>query len=197
VQVPLDLAEMHDAINAIVGDGRRASEIIQRLRGLARKTRPEKVALNINDVINELIPLVHREMLSHRVSLRLELAPMLPLVKGDRVQLQQVIINLAVNAMEAMAPVTDRPRELIIRSQQGDSGQVLIAVKDTGMGIDPEDMNQLFKAFFTTKPSGMGMGLSICRTIVENHGGTLTALPNAGPGATLQFTLQSFQEAKS
>jgi two-component system sensor kinase FixL len=196
-QDPLDLAEMRDAIHAIVGDGRRASEIIQRIRGLARKTRPEKVALDINDVINEVIPLVHREMLSHRVSLRLELASMLPPVRGDRVQLQQVIINLAVNGMEAMAPVTDRPRELIIRSQQDDSSQVLVAVKDSGIGIDPEHLNQLFKAFFTTKPSGMGMGLSICRTIIENHGGTLSALPNAGPGATLQFTLRSLQEATS
>ena len=95
---------------------------------------------------------------------------------GDRVQLQQVIINLIVNGMEAMAPVTDRPRELVVRSQLDDSGQVLVAVEDSGVGIDPENAKQLFNAFFTTKPSGMGMGLSICRSIVEDHGGTVVGL---------------------
>ena len=104
---------------------------------------------------------MQQEVLSHRVSLRLELAPTLPAVLGDRVQLQQVIINLIVNGMEAMAPVTDRPRELVVRSQLDDGGQVLVAVQDSGVGIDPENAKQLFNAFFTTKPGGMGMGLSI------------------------------------
>ena len=112
-------------------------------------------------------------------------------------QLQQVIINLLVNAMEAMATVSDRPRELVIRSAQDDTGQVLVAVQDSGVGLDPENLKQLFNAFFTTKPSGMGMGLSICRSIIENHGGRLWASPNAGHGATFQFTLASHPETQS
>jgi signal transduction histidine kinase len=154
------------------------------------------VAVNLNDAISEVIPLVQQEAVSHRVSLRLELAPTLPAVLGDRVQLQQVILNLIVNGMEAMADVTDRPRELVIRSQLDDGGLVLVAIEDTGIGIDLENAKQLFNAFFTTKPRGMGMGLSICRSIIENHGGRLWASPNAGPGATFQFTLQSHPEAR-
>jgi PAS domain S-box-containing protein len=191
-----DLAEVREALGDVISNGRRASEIIQRLRALSRKTETQKVALDINEVINEVIQLVEQEVLSHRVSLRLELAPALPAVLGDRVQLQQVIINLIVNGMEAMAPVTDRARELVVRSQLDDSGQVLVAVQDSGVGIDPENAKKLFNAFFTTKPSGMGMGLSICRSIVENHGGTLSASRNAGPGSTFQFTLQSHQEVR-
>ena len=195
-EVP-DLAEVREAVGDMISNGRRASEIIQRLRALSRKTETQKAALDINDAISEVIPLVQQEVLSHRVSLRLELAPTLPAVLGDRVQLQQVIINLIVNGMEAMAPVTDRPRELVVRSQLDDSGQVLVAVEDSGIGIDPENAKQLFNAFFTTKPSGMGMGLSICRSIIENHGGRLWASRNAGPGATFQFALRSHQEVRS
>jgi signal transduction histidine kinase len=113
------------------------------------------------------------------------------------VQLQQVIINLIVNGGEAMEPVTDRPRELVVRSQLDGSSQVLVAVEDSGIGIDPENAKQLFNAFFTTKPSGMGMGLSICRSIIEYHGGRLWASRNAGPGGTFQFTLQPHQEVRS
>jgi PAS domain S-box-containing protein len=194
-EVP-DLAEVRDALGDVVSNGRRASEIIQRLRALSRKTGTQKAALDINDAISEVIPLVQQEVLSHRVSLRLDLAPTLPAVLGDRVQLQQVIINLVVNGMEAMAPVTDRPRKLVVSSQLDDSGDVLVAVEDSGLGIDPENANKLFNAFFTTKPSGMGMGLSICRSIIEDHGGRLRASRNAGPGATFQFTLRSQPEAR-
>jgi signal transduction histidine kinase len=109
------------------------------------------------------------------------------------VQLQQVILNLIVNGMDALATVTDRPRDLVVRSQMDDSGQVLVTVEDSGVGIDPENAKQLFNAFFTTKPSGLGMGLSICRSIIENHGGRLWASHNAGAGTTFQFTLQSHQ----
>ena len=157
----------------------------------------QKVALDINEVIHEVVPLVQGQVLSHRVSLRLKLAPTLPAVLGDRVQLQQVILNLIVNGMEAMAPVTDRRRELVVRSQLDAGGLVLVAIEDAGIGIDPENAKQLFNAFFTTKPSGMGMGLSICRSIIENHGGALWASRNAGPGATFQFTLPSHQEVRS
>jgi signal transduction histidine kinase len=128
--------------------------------------------------------------------LRLELASGLPLVHVDRIQLQQVIINLVMNGMEAMAPVTDRPRELKILSQR-EADAVLVAVRDSGVGIDPEHVDRLFNAFFTTKPGGMGMGLSICRSIIEAHGGKLWAFRNTGAGATFQFTLPRHQETAS
>jgi C4-dicarboxylate-specific signal transduction histidine kinase len=192
-EVP-DLAEVRGALDDMISNGRRASEIIYRLRALSRRTEIQKAALDINDAIREVIPLLQHEVLSHRVSLRLELALTLPAVLGDRVQLQQVIINLIVNGMEAMAPVTDRSRELVVRSQLDASGEVLIAVEDSGIGIDPENAKRLFNAFFTTKPSGMGMGLSICRSIIENHDGRLWASRNAGHGATFQFALPSRPE---
>ena len=187
-EVP-DLAEVRGALDDMISNGRRASEIIHRLRALSRRTEIQKVALDINDAIREVIPLLQHEVLSHRVSLRLELALTLPAVLGDRVQLQQVIINLIVNGMEAMAPVTDRSRELVVRSQLDASGEVLIAVEDSGIGIDPENAKRLFNAFFTTKPSGMGMGLSICRSIIENHGGRLWMSPRAPHGTTFRFTV--------
>jgi signal transduction histidine kinase len=115
----------------------------------------------------------------------------LPSILGDRVQLQQVIINLVINAIQAMASITDRPRTLLIRSQQSEDGRVLVAVRDSGTGIEAESVNKLFKAFFTTKPSGMGMGLSICRTIIEAHSGQVSAANNSGPGATFQLILPS------
>ena len=153
-----DLAEVREALGDMIRNGRRAGEIIQRLRALSGKTETQKVALDINDVIREVIPLVHQEVLSHRVSLRLELAPTLPPLLGDRVQLQQVILNLIVNGMEAMAPVTDRPRELVVRSQLDDGGQVLVAVQDSGVGIDPEKATQLFNAFYHDQAERHGHG---------------------------------------
>jgi signal transduction histidine kinase len=131
------------------------------------------------------------------VLLRTELAPALPVVFGNRVQLQQVIINLVMNGIEAMESVTDRPRELVIRSHQVDRGQLLVSVMDRGVGISPEDADRLFNAFFTTKPDGMGIGLSICRSIVEAHGGRLSASRNQGPGATFQFVLPLHREEAS
>ena len=147
------------------------------------------ISLDINDVIREAILLVQREVLSHGVSLRTELSPVLPPVLGDRVQLQQVVINLLMNGVEAMAPITDRPLEILIRSQQYETDQVHVAVLDSGIGIDSETAEKLFSAFFTTKPSGMGMGLSISRSIIRAHGGRLWVSPNADHGATFQFTV--------
>jgi signal transduction histidine kinase len=138
--------------------------------------------------------LVQRELISHQISLRTELAPALPKILGDRVQLQQVIINLVMNGIEAMQPVTDRPRELVIRSRLDETYRVLLSVTDCGVGISVDEADRLFKAFFTTKSSGMGMGLSICRSIVEAHGGRLSASCNEGPGATFQFALPLHQE---
>jgi len=189
-----DLAEVREALHDMISNGKRAGEIIHRLRALSRRTETRMVGLGINDAISEVIPLVRQEVLSRRVSLRMELAPALPAVLGDRVQLQQVIINLIVNGMEAMATITDRSRELVVRSQLDDAGRVLVAVEDAGVGIDPGNVRQLFDPFFTTKSSGMGMGLSICRSIVESHGGTIWASLNEGPGATFQFAIQAHHE---
>ncbi len=156
-EVP-DLTEAREALGGIISSGRRASEIIHRLRALSRKTETQKAALDINDAISEVIPLVQQEVLSHRVSLRLDLAPTLPAVLGDRVQLQQVILNLIVNGVEAMAPVTDRSRELVVRSQLDDSGQVLVAVEDSGVGIDPENAKQALQCLLHHQTQRNGHG---------------------------------------
>jgi len=192
-----DLIAARRSVEWVINDSCRASEVIQRVRALAKKSDIEKVPLDINDVIREAIVLVQRELSSHLVSLRTELAPDLPTVLGDRVQLQQVIINLVMNGIEAMLPVQDRPRELVIRSGQDEAHGVLVSVTDCGIGISAENADRLFSAFFTTKSSGMGMGLSICRSILEAHGGSLSALRNEGPGATFQFVLSSQQEEAS
>jgi PAS domain S-box-containing protein len=192
---PPHLGEARGAVKRIVSDADRAGEVIRRVRDLSRKTVPQKARLSLNEVVNDVVLLVRREVLTHRVSLRLELAPALPSVLGDRVQLQQVIINLMINAIQAMEPVTGRPRELLIRSQTHEADQVLVAVQDSGIGIDAENLGRLFGTFFTTKPDGMGMGLSICRSIIEAHGGKIWVSRNAGPGVTVQFTLPSIQDS--
>jgi NO-binding membrane sensor protein with MHYT domain len=181
--------DVRTTVERMVRDANRASEVIQRIRALAKRTEPQMVSLDINDVIREATLLVQREVLSHGVSLRTELASALPPVLGDRVQLQQVVINLLMNGVEAMASITDRPREIVIRSQQPEAGQVLVAVQDSGIGIDSETAERLFSAFFTTKPSGMGMGLSISRSIIRAHGGKLWVSPNPDHGAAFQFTV--------
>ena len=168
-----------------------------RIRGLTKKSDVEKVPLDVNDVVTETIGLMQRELFSHQVSLRIELAPALPTVLGDRVQLQQVIINLVMNGIEAMQSVTDRPRELVVRSGQDEAGQALISVTDCGVGIAAANVDRLFNPFFTTKLSGMGMGLSICRSIIESHGGRLWATTNVPHGATFQFTLPVNADAAS
>jgi PAS domain S-box-containing protein len=190
-KAPPALDEARRSVEDMISDARRASEVIHSIRALSKKTDAEKVPLDINDVVREASRLVQREAITHGASLRLELAQELPSILGDRVQLQQVIINLVINAIQAMASVTDRPRILLIRSQQSEDGHVLVAVRDSGTGIEAKSVNKLFKAFFTTKPSGMGMGLSICRTIIEAHSGQVSAANNSGPGATFQLILPS------
>jgi PAS domain S-box-containing protein len=192
-----DLNAARRSVEWIIDDGNRASEVIRRVRALAKKTGLEKMPLDVSDVVRETIPLVQRELISNQVLLRMELAPALPMILGDRVQLQQVIINLVMNGIEAMQSVTDRPRELVIRSRQDEKQQVLVSVTDCGVGISAENADRLFNAFFTTKPSGMGMGLSICRSIVEAHGGRLSTYGNEGPGVTLQFVLPLHREGAS
>jgi C4-dicarboxylate-specific signal transduction histidine kinase len=189
-----DLDSARRSVKWIIEDGNRASEVIRRVRTLANKTGNEKVPLNVNDLIGETIALLQRELNNHRVALRTELAAALPAILGDRVQLQQVLINLVMNGLEAMQSVTDRPRDLVIRSHGGEDQLVLVAVTDSGAGISAENADRLFNAFFTTKSSGMGMGLSICRSIIEAHGGRMSAANNAGPGARFEFTLPLYQE---
>jgi PAS domain S-box-containing protein len=189
-----DLDAARRSVEWIIDDGNRAGEVIRRVRALANKTDTEKAPLDLNDVAREVIELVQRELISHQVSLRLELAPARRMVLGDRVQLQQVVINLVMNGLEAMELVRDRPRELAIRSWLDEAHGMHLSVTDCGAGISAHDADQLFKAFFTTKSGGMGMGLSICRSIVEAHGGRLSASKNEGPGATFQFFLPLYQE---
>src|ERR1700722_3242958 len=189
-----DLAAARRSVEWVIDDSNRANEVIRRVRALSKKSDMEKLPLDFNQVVKEAIALVKRELASQRVSLRAEFAPALPQIFGDRIQLQQVIINLLINGIEAMQSVTGRPRELAIRSSQDEIGQVRLSVTDFGVGISAENVNQLFNAFFTTKTNGLGMGLSICRSIVEAHGGRLSAGGNDGPGATFQFILPLHQE---
>jgi len=184
-----DLDAVRRSVEWVIDDGNRASEVIRRVRALANKAEIEKMPLDVNDVAREVIALVQRELTSQQVSLQMELAPTLPMILADRVQLQQVMINLVMNGIEAMQSVTDRPRELVIRSDWDETQQVLVSVADCGVGISAENADRLFNAFFTTKSGGMGMGLSICCSIMEAHGGRLWAAANLPHGATFQFTL--------
>ena len=184
-----DLDEARSSLELIIKASNQASEVIRRIRTLAKKAEIERVALGVNDAIKEVIALVQGELTSHLVSLQLELAPTLPTIMADRVHLQQVVINLVMNGIEAMQSVTDRPRQLVIQSSQEESQQVHVSVTDCGVGISTENAGRLFEAFFTTKSSGMGMGLSICRSIIEAHGGRLWVTPNVPFGATFEFTL--------
>jgi PAS domain S-box-containing protein len=184
-----NLEEARQSAALIIADGHRAGEIISGIRALANKAPPQKDWLNINETILEVIALTRNEVQGNRVVLQTQLSDELPLVLGDRVQLQQVILNLMINGIEAMSAVTDRTRDLLIRSCRYESDKVLVAVQDSGTGLEPESLDHLFTAFFTTKPKGMGMGLAISRSIIEAHGGRLWAQPNDGVGATFQFTL--------
>ena len=184
-----DLGEVREALRAIIMDGNRGNEVIRRVRALAKKTDLQKMPLDINDVIEEVMLIFRQEALSHGVSLRQELASALPQVLGDRIQLQQVLVNLLMNGIQAMSAVTGRRHELRIRSQEHGPEHILVAVEDTGTGIDPQNVDRLFSAFFTTKPDGLGLGLSICQSIVEQHGGKIWGASNSGVGSTFQFTL--------
>jgi PAS domain S-box-containing protein len=184
-----DLDKVREALGAIVKDGHRAADVIQRIRQLATKRDPQRARLHINDVIRDVVPLIGTELRRHDVSLQLDLAPELPPVVADRVQLQQVLINFVMNGIEAMTPIDTWPRALVIRSRHQDGQSLTVAVQDTGVGIDPDKADQIFNAFFTTKPGGMGMGLAISRSIIEGHGGRIWATSNADHGATFQFAL--------
>ena len=186
--------EARSGLQSIIGDADRAGKIIHRIRALSRKAKPEQGQLDINEVIDEVIKLAHHEITSRRVLLHLELAAGLPAVLGDRIQLQQVVTNLLINGIQAMETVEDRPRILSIRSRRHEVDQVVVEVHDTGNGIDPEHANRLFDTFFSTKPDGLGMGLSICRSIVEAHRGRIWLSSPAGAGSVFQFALPSIDE---
>jgi C4-dicarboxylate-specific signal transduction histidine kinase len=185
---PPNLDEAQAALGLIAEAANRANDFVDRIRNLIKKAPPQKDSLEISEAIREVIALTHGEVEKNRVLLQTQLAEDLPVIQADRVQLEQVILNLVINAVEAMSG-SEGSRELLIRTGKDASGGVLVAVQDSGPGLSPESFDRLFEAFYTTKPSGMGMGLSICRSIVEAHGGRLWAAPHDGPGATFQFTL--------
>jgi signal transduction histidine kinase len=172
-----------------IRDGNRASEVITRLRALFSKKEPATEAVDLNKATREVMALSRSELQRSRVILQPELADDLPPVSGDRVQLQQVILNLLLNAAEAMSGVDDRPRQLVIRTERDEGDRVRLAVQDAGVGFEPDAVDKLFQAFYTTKHSGMGIGLSVSRSIIEGHHGRLWAAPNEGPGATFSFSL--------
>lgn len=186
---PPNIEEVRQTLGLIVNEGNRAGDVIGRIRALIKKAPPRKDGLGINEAILEVIALIHGEVVKNGVSVQTQLAEGLPLIQGDRVQIQQVILNLIINAFEAMGSVSQGSRELLISTRKDASGGVFVSVQDSGPGLNLESFNHLFDAFYTTKPGGMGMGLSICRSIVEAHGGQIWASRTAGLGATVQFTL--------
>ena len=186
---PPDLAEARQAVGRIIKEGNRASDVIGRIRALVKKAPPRKDWVDINEIILDVIALSRSELHRNRVSFKPQLSNDLPLVLADRIQLQQVVLNLIMNGLEAMTELVDRSPELQVASARQESGGVLVSVRDSGKGLAPESLEHLFDAFYTTKPDGMGMGLAICRSIIEAHGGKLWASPNSPRGAVFQFTL--------
>ncbi|MGC2525475.1 MAG: ATP-binding protein, partial [Stellaceae bacterium] len=184
-----NLDEVREALGRIVRDGTRAGEVIGGIRALVKKVPPRREPLDINRAIREVIALTQTETQRNAVRLQSRLADDLPFVSADRVQLQQVIINLIVNAIEAMAGAGEGPRELTIVSGVGDANDASVEVQDTGPGVDPEQLDRLFQSFYTTKPDGIGMGLAISRSIAEAHGGRLSAAPNHPRGTVFRLTL--------
>jgi len=186
---PPNLEETRDSIRAILNEGYRASEVIGRIRSLFKHREPDYVEFDVNDAIRDVLELTMSALRSRGVIIQTQLSGALPQALGDRVQLQQVIMNLIMNGADAMSAVADRPRILHIESQVDGDGSVLVSVKDSGVGIDEAIRDQIFKPLFTTKSTGMGMGLSICRSIVEAHGGKLWATPATPYGTDFRFTI--------
>jgi PAS domain S-box-containing protein len=183
-----EVHEVQGSLELIVRDANRASAVIRRIREFLKKDS-QQVKVDIKDVVQEAVALVRDDLLKKQIALRLELADALPPVRGDRIQLQQVMLNLIMNGSEAIAAVADGLCELIVSAQKSGIDQVLVTVRDCGAGVDPQNVARMFDAFFTTKPTGIGLGLSISRSIIEAHGGHIWAEPNDGPGLTVQFTL--------
>jgi signal transduction histidine kinase len=186
---PPDLGEVRKALGSLVADADRAGHIIERIRDHIRKAPPRKERFDLNGAINEVMVLAQSAITENGVSVQTRLADGLFPVQGDRAQVQQILLNLVLNAVEAMGSVAAGARELSISTEQNRASGVLVAVRDSGPGIDPEHRERVFDAFYTTKSSGVGMGLSICRSIIDAHGGRLWAEANEPCGAVFQFTL--------
>jgi PAS domain S-box-containing protein len=186
---PPNLEEVAQALGRIVDNANRAGDVIGRIRALVKKEPPRKGQFDLNEAIRHVIALTGNEVLRQGVTLRTQFATSLPSVEGDRVQLQQVILNLIMNAIEAMSGIDAEERELLISTEIAASGGVVVGVRDSGPGMDPQTMDRLFEAFYTTKSSGMGMGLAICRSIIEAHGGQMWAAANDPRGALFLFSL--------
>jgi signal transduction histidine kinase len=184
-----DLGEVRVAVESISRDGHRASEVIRRVRALVKKSEAQMLPISLNEIVGEAMTVLHHELLRHRVTVKLELSADLPAVLGDRIQLQQVLLNLVMNGVEAMESITDGPRELCIRLDREGPGYARVTVADLGMGIAADKAPGIFEAFVTTKATGLGMGLSISRSIVQAHGGRIWLSPNEPHGAIMQFTV--------
>ena len=183
---PPDLEEVRQALGSIVSDGKRASDVMDRIRALIKKAPPRKEDLEINEAVLEVIALTRAEVLKNGVSVRTQLAEGLPVIRADRVQMQQVILNLIINAVEATRDVGEEDRELLIGTSNEPDG-VCVEVRDSGPGFSPAALERLFEAFYTTKSDGLGLGLSICRSIIEAHNGRLWTSPNTPHGAIFSF----------
>jgi C4-dicarboxylate-specific signal transduction histidine kinase len=188
-RTPPDLVEVREALACAVKDNDRASTVVGRIRALMQKAPTRTDSVNLNVAVREVLELTYGEALEHGVSVRTQLADGLPLIQGDRVQLQQVVLNLILNAVQAMGAVADGTREVLITSSQTEPNEVCLGVQDTGPGLSAETLPRLFEPFYTTKPGGMGMGLAICRSIIEAHGGRLWAAGCEPRGALFQFTI--------
>jgi C4-dicarboxylate-specific signal transduction histidine kinase len=186
---PPNVAGARETARRTIRDGNRASEVITRLRALFAKKNTTTESVDLNEATREVIALSRSELRRGQVIPREELADDLPTVAGDRVQLQQVILNLLLNASDAMSGVEDRPRHLVIKTEREDGEHVRLTVQDTGVGFEPQGAERLFEAFYTTKSTGMGIGLSVSRSIIESHRGRLWATPNEGPGASFAFSI--------
>ena len=186
---PPDIDGALDSAQRTIRDANRASEVITRLRALFKKTTTASESLDLNEATREVLALSMSELQRGQVIVRTELANDLLPVTGDRVQLQQVVLNLVLNAAEAMSAIEDRPRLLVVRTERDEGDHVRLTVCDTGPGFDPQSANRLFETFYTTKRDGMGIGLSISRSIIERHQGRLWAAPSDGPGATFAFSI--------
>ena len=194
-----NLAETREAVASIIRDARRAADVVARVRALLKKSDVERTTLDLGQLIRDVLVLVQPAVATHRIVVRTSLSDDLPPVLGDRIQLQQVVLNLLTNAIEAMRDVADRRRELVISSRRHDVGPdagVLVTVEDSGVGFERVNVNQLFEALYTTKPDGLGMGLSISQSIIVSHGGRLWATPNASYGASFQFFLPAWKGQK-
>ena len=189
-----NLAEARAAAERTTQGATRASEVISRIRSLLNKTAPERIRIQINEIIEEVVALADRQASRNEVSVVTELTPDLPLVVGDRIQLQQVILNLMLNGIEAMSGVNDRSRRLVVRSRMQDAEQIRVSIEDCGIGVTEKNISRLFEPFFTTRSQGIGMGLPISRSIVEAHGGRLWAESTVNQGSVFQFTLPKLSD---